>query len=158
VVERVQLVVVDSMLAVRFVQLWVVDSKLVVSRGLEEIRLLNPLLELVEELLWERICLTQSLIVEMALCWAGLETTSRTVLRPSLLCSIAGGNTDSGEEISASVEEKKGSAVAPILAALAAGDNGSAASDWSHSVELEPRADVEVVQLESQKEWHQKQP
>jgi hypothetical protein len=49
VVERVQLVVVvDSMLAVGFVQLLVVDSKLVVSLGLGEIRLLNPLLELVE--------------------------------------------------------------------------------------------------------------
>lgn len=48
-VERVQLVVVvDSMLAVGFVQLLVVDSKLVVSLGLGEIRLLNPLLELVE--------------------------------------------------------------------------------------------------------------
>lgn len=41
-------VVVDSMLAVGFVQLLVVDSKLVVSLGLGEIRLLNPLLELVE--------------------------------------------------------------------------------------------------------------
>jgi len=151
-------VVVDSMLAVRFVQLLVVDSKLVVSRGLEEIRLLNPLLELVEELPRERICLTQSLIVEMALCWAGLETTSRTVLRPPLLDSIAGENTDSEEEISASGEENKGSAVAPVLAALAAGDTGSVASDWSHSVEWEPKAEVEAVSLESQKEWHQMQP
>lgn len=138
-------VVVDPMLAVRFVQLLVVDSKLVVSLGPEEIRLLDPLLELVEELPRERICLTQSLIVEMALRWAGLETTSTTVLRPPLLDSIAGGNTDSEEEISASVEEKKGSAVAPVLAALVAGDTGSVGSDWSHSVELELKAEVEAV-------------
>jgi hypothetical protein len=146
VVERVQLVVVvDSMLAVRFVQLLVVDSKLVVSLGLEEIRLLNLLLLLVEELPKERICLTQSLIVEMALCWAGLETTSRTVLRRPLLDSIAGENTDSEEEISASVEENTGSVAAPVLAALAVGDIGSVGSDWSHSVELEPKSEVGAV-------------
>jgi hypothetical protein len=146
VVEKVQLVVVvDSMLVVRFVHLLVVDSKLVVSLELEEIRLLNPLLELVEELRRERICLTQFLIVEMALCWAGSETTSRTVPRQTLLDSIVGGNTDSEEEISASVEENTGSVVAPVLAAPAAGDTGSVASDWSHSVELEPKAEVEAV-------------
>lgn len=88
--------------------------------------------------------MTQSLIVEMALCWAGLETTSRTVLRRPLLDSIVGGNTDFEEEISASVEGNTESVVAPVLAALAAEDTGSVGSDWSHSVELEPKTEVEA--------------
>jgi hypothetical protein len=93
----------------------------------------------------ERICLTQSLIVEMGRCWVGLVTISRIVLCLSQLASVAGVNTDSEEEISASVEENAGSAAVPVAAGFVEGDTGSFASDLSHSAELEPNAEAEAA-------------